>query len=374
MRRSSLSALLTLVCLGVLSFMPRVAAAFPDMIRHGYAACVSCHVSPAGGGVLTDYGRELSRELLATWGSEEENKSLYGLVTLPESVKLGGDFRAIQTYRDTPTVREGKFFLMQADIEGAYVSENLAVVGSVGWDPGSPDTSEDDQWTSHKHYVMAQLGYGLSLRAGRFSRNYGLMIPDHSAQIRRGLGWDQGTETYNAELNLIEEKYNLSVTAVGGRPDDKSVASETGFVANGVYFFNNSYKIGASYFLGKTTEDVGREIYGPYWAFGFTEHLYWIGEFDLVRTAPESGGITEGWLNYNRVGYELVKGLDVYAVQQARKSDRNQEKLDAEAYGLGLQWSPRPHWIFTGQWQKQSAPARSSSVSDSAYFIFQYYI
>jgi hypothetical protein len=295
-------------------------------------------------------------------------------VTLPENVKLGGDIRAIQTYRDTPTVREGKFFLMQADLEGGYVGERVAVIASAGWDPGSPETSADDEWSSRKHYVMAQLGYGLSVRAGRFHRNYGLMIADHSSQIRRGLGWDQGTETYNLELNLIEEKYHLSVTAVGGRPDDKSVASEKGFVANAVYFFETSYKVGLNYFLGKTSGEVGREIYGPYWALGFTERLYWLGEVDWVRTAPESGGITEGWLSYNRAGYELTKGLDLYTVHQARKSDRNQTKLDSESFGLGMQWSPRPHWIFTGQWQKVRAPARSSAISDSAYFIFQHYI
>ena len=115
--------------------------AFPEMIRHGYASCVSCHVSPAGGGILTDYGRELSRELLATWSNEEENKPLYGMVTLPESVKLGGDIRAIQTYSDTPKIREGRFFLMQADIEAAWVSESFTLVGSTGWDPGSPMTA-----------------------------------------------------------------------------------------------------------------------------------------------------------------------------------------------------------------------------------------
>ncbi len=362
------------LCLVLGAGMGSSVYAFPDMIRHGYAACVSCHVSPSGGGILTDYGRELSRELLSTWGGEAENKALYGLAALPEPFKIGGDIRAIQTYRDTPSVREGKFFLMQADLEGAYVGEKLAVVASAGWDPGSPDTSSDDAWVSHKHYVMGQLGYNLSLRAGRFQRNYGLMIPDHSSQIRRGLGFDQGTETYNAELNLIEEKFNISLTAVGGRPDDKSVGSEKGFAANAVFFFAQSYKVGVSYFLGKTTADVGRELVGPYWALGLTEKLYWLGEWDLVRIAPVAGGIVEGWVDYNKLGYELMKGLDVYLVQQAQKSDHTKEKIDTQSGGLGVQWSPRPHWIFSGQWQKVSAPARSNTLTDSAYFIFQYYI
>src|SRR3712207_1089498 len=37
--------------------LPRSAAAYPNMIRLGYATCAACHLSPQGGGVLTPYGR-----------------------------------------------------------------------------------------------------------------------------------------------------------------------------------------------------------------------------------------------------------------------------------------------------------------------------
>ena len=40
-------------------------SAFPEMIRHGYINCNACHVSPAGGGLLTAYGRTISKELLS---------------------------------------------------------------------------------------------------------------------------------------------------------------------------------------------------------------------------------------------------------------------------------------------------------------------
>ena len=38
-------------------FVAQAASAYPNMIRLGYVACATCHVSPQGGGVLTRYGR-----------------------------------------------------------------------------------------------------------------------------------------------------------------------------------------------------------------------------------------------------------------------------------------------------------------------------
>ena len=40
------------------------AGAFAQNAVHGYPACIACHVSPNGGGLLTDYGRSLSRYIL----------------------------------------------------------------------------------------------------------------------------------------------------------------------------------------------------------------------------------------------------------------------------------------------------------------------
>ena len=33
------------------------ARALPTMIRLGYTSCASCHISPQGGGLLTEHGR-----------------------------------------------------------------------------------------------------------------------------------------------------------------------------------------------------------------------------------------------------------------------------------------------------------------------------
>ena len=55
---------------------------YPEMVRHGYANCTACHVSPNGGGILTPYGRSLSQELLSTWGAKNESDFMYGFMKL----------------------------------------------------------------------------------------------------------------------------------------------------------------------------------------------------------------------------------------------------------------------------------------------------
>lgn len=204
--------------------------------------------------------------------------------------------------------------------------------------------------------------------------NYGLMIPDHIAQIRGGLGWNQGSETYNGEVNYLSEKYAATLTYVGGRPDDNKESSEKGVAVTGSTFFAPSYKIGGSYFRGKTTDRVDREIFGPYWALGFKQLGYLLGEADMVRIRPAGGGrVMEGFATYLKPGVVVYKGVDLHLTHETKQNDRDKKKLDFLAYGAGFQISPRPHFIFTADWQKQVRPsALNARTYDYAYFIVQY--
>lgn len=349
--------------------------AFPDTARHGYVNCGVCHVSMAGGGTLTPYGRALSAEFMSTWANETEGQPFHGAVeSLPESLLVGGGLRTVQTYTDTPKVRQGRYFLMQSDVELGWATEAYTVLASFGRDINSPDSHKDDEWVSARHFVGFGINDNVSIRLGKFMKAYGLTIPNHTAQIKRGLGWSEFSETYNAEVNFFAESYVVSVTGIGGRPDDDDEDSEKGFALTGHFLsLNPNLRIGASFYLGRNEDKTERKIFGPDFVFAPNKRTYLMGEYDLVQIAPKEGESLQGFVTYTQFGYELLKGLDITLTHEAKKNDREEDQLAFSGYGPGIRFSPRPHLILTGEWQKQKTPQFNKTI-DSAWMVMQYWL
>src|SRR3989344_1600930 len=103
------------------------AKAYPELSRHGYTNCTACHLSPSGGGILSPYGRELSKEILSTWARDGEQSFAYGAFSPNEKIVLGAFVRGLQAHREDKDKKEGRFILMQADLEAGYNAEKWAV-------------------------------------------------------------------------------------------------------------------------------------------------------------------------------------------------------------------------------------------------------
>ena len=344
------------------------ANAFSEMVRHGYINCISCHVSPTGGGVLTPYGRELSKELLSTWGKDGENNFLYGAVKTPEWLNLGGDIRAIQTYLDTPTIREGRFIWMQADLEAALNFAKWAFVATFGRDEIQKKN------ISRRHYVIFRPSDVVSIRLGKFGTSYGLNIPEHTSLIKRGLGFDQGSETYDAELSFIAEDMSLFFTGLAGRHDDNTLDRDRGFAFKAEYNFSDRYKFGASYYNG-TNSYSRRQLFGLHGIFGFTEHFFLLSEVDIQSQNAVAPNSEEKWgiADYQKLGYEVHQGVILFFVAEWSKLRLKEVDSAKDSYGLGLQWFPRPHIEAVGIWQKQRALVSGPNYFDAASLYLHYY-
>ncbi|HUP56187.1 MAG TPA: hypothetical protein VM598_01960, partial [Bdellovibrionota bacterium] len=207
---------------------PLSAHAFPEMVRHHYANCTTCHVSPSGGGVITQYGRELSRELLSAGGTEKESRYFY-FVEPPEWLALGGDFRWVQTFRDTPTVSSGELIRMQTDLEGAVRAGPVSFVQTFGFEAERSAVGVQGgggEFVSRRQYLMYHLDDQITFRLGKYAFNYGINVPDHIIATKRSLGWDEGSETLNLEGSYIGEAWNFYVTGSFGRPDSEFLNRE----------------------------------------------------------------------------------------------------------------------------------------------------
>lgn len=323
---------------------------YSENIRQGYVNCTACHISPNGGGILTAYGRSLSREIISTWGAEKETRFMY-VVDPPEWLQLGGNVRFIQTQIDTPVYRQARFITMQADVEAGATYNKFQFVATLGKSNIENPPSFTDALVSRRHYALYKINDDMNVRAGRFFPAFGLLVSDHTLATRRGLGFDQGNETYNAEFSYLGETFDTFVTAIVGRPDKPELKRERGFALRGARNFNETYKVGAGYYYGHN--EVGdRHLVGPYGILGFRKNLFALVELDLVKSSPGSRASTTGVAHYGRLNYEFFKGAHVYLTEDIYKGDLSDPSTTVTSFGIGAQWFPRPHLEVVAQYQK----------------------
>jgi hypothetical protein len=105
--------------LAVLAFFTLTASdaqAYPQwQFSSGTTRCSQCHYSPAGGGQLTNYGRDAIGEDLSTW--EGDGSFLHGAAELPDWLKLSADLRGAFVANDDggPNQPSSALFPMQVD-------------------------------------------------------------------------------------------------------------------------------------------------------------------------------------------------------------------------------------------------------------------
>lgn len=332
------------------------AFAFPEMVRHGYTNCTSCHTSPSGGGILNPYGRSTSQAVLSSYGQERESLPMFGVAPLPEAFQIQAFVRGIQTYQDTAQARSGDSQFMQADLEASAVVNQWTVVASGGLDPnylsGKPTT--DNKLFSREHYVMyrpkGETWENLSLRLGKFMMDYGIHEPDHTVSTRQGLGWGPYAESYNLEAGFQGERFSGAVTGVIGRAERPNLASEQGVALTGAYNLAEKYKFGMSFFQGYSTGS-SRQLAGPYGILGFTERFYLLSEWDWQfrhgSTQTTSGNA--GFVSFNRLGYEVIQGLHFYIEHQNNFSHLGDSTAHDYSWAPGILFYPRPHFEFQAQ-------------------------
>ncbi len=352
------------------------AFSFPEMIRHGYNNCTVCHFSPTGGGILTEYGRELSREILSHISKENEEKFLYNLIRPPQWLNLGGDIRALQLYRDTPSVREAKFILMQADLEAALTYKKFSVAGTVGRKKAVKASSFTDHFISRRHFLLFQATDEFGIRGGRFFPAFGLNIADHTVVTRRGLGWDQGDETYNIEGAWLGETFNAYLTAILGKPNAGKSGDEHGAAASLAAFFNDRFKTGISYLYSENKTEQ-RNLLGPFGILGITPRIFLLTETDLQqkkRKGPKESRDEFGFVNYQRFNVEFLQGFHLFLSHEISKPDFDTSRSFIRNYGIGFQCFPRPHWEFLIQWQKEKNRSVSETYTDLITLLIHFYL
>lgn len=346
--------------------------AFPELIRHGYVNCTSCHTSPNGGGMLTPYGRQLSREVLSTWGYDGEERFAYGLVKTPEWLGLQTDSRAVQTYLNNSRVEQSRFIFMQTDLEAAATIGKFTADATVGIQPDTSYNKAGGFVFSRRHFLMYKPTDEISVRAGRFFPAYGVNFADHQLSVRRNLGFDEGAETYNLEGSYIGEKYDFFATVNAGRPDASSLQKDSGIILRSGMAIGDNRKVGLSYFWG-TRDGMSRHMFGPYALIGFAPNVFLLFE-GSVQANVVGGRTTWQFVDYTRLDYEFFKGIHVYVAHEILGLNlSNTAQALGQSFGVGAQWFPRPHIELMSLLQKRRVLG-GTEYSDFAWLLLHFYL
>ncbi len=343
------------------------AMAFPDMMRHGYANCSTCHASPAGGGLLNSYGRSLSGELLSTWKSKNEEQPLHGAVSISDFVMekyfFGGDVRYLSRRTKDPRKKVDEGFLMQTQLRFGLALEKLKFLMSIG-KIENPRQSQEVKWVSSEYYFIWNVKEEVYLRAGRFEPIFGLRMPDHNLWVKSDVSLVPWLERDTIELMVEGEKLFLSLAGFQSTSKVATVQQATGYAATASWIWNEKLRFGSS---AMNSEGQGNRTKALSFhnTYAFSTKAYSHFEFTRVWN---NDSIKE--VGFFRVGREIVKGFTPLLQAQARllhkPSASNQWKQ-----GAGIIWLPRPHFEIMAVYEEMHYKREDSSELN---LLFHYYL
>jgi hypothetical protein len=325
---------------------PGAVRAEPIFLSKQYTRCTSCHYSPTGGGLLTPYGRSLSRELSTTGAGSvraegappgEEGFLFGALGNRLGPLDLGLEARPARLRFDVPV--EGvssRNLMMTLDLLAAVRKGPLTVYGSIGRQPENGDIASYEHWAAYRSEG------GLGVRAGRFLPAYGVRLADHTAFTREELGLGVHDQVYGVEVSHEGASHLVQVAAAGGRADaftrddgpraftasarlERDLGSRTVLAVSGLYR------------AGRQRAGMGGA------AFGHAPHprvSLWT-ELDAQFRRGELGELS--WTLFHEAGFEAWRGVWVRVSPQLR-TDFGDAGGGTFRVAGSLDLLPRTHW------------------------------
>jgi len=352
------------------------ALAFAENVTHGYPSCIACHVSPSGGGVLTDYGRSLSKELMSTWGGWKGiEEPLFGAVKNTENLKFGGDVRSIQVYNENENVRAGRRFLMQNNVEVAGRIGKVQLVGTAGTLEGPETTPGRGTFLSERHYLLWETSPTSRLRVGKYRQNIGIQTPNHTRRIKSLFGFGSLSENFNLEYTQFTEKYEITVGASLGRIDrPRDANTEHNIATKFVHYLGGKSHLGGSLLFGESGQK--RRFLGNIFSIiPFGEH--WLGEVEIdyeqAQLASDTQVDSQTIASLVRLGNRPWKGVLWYLLFEHASTDTGRSYELTHSPGIGIQWLPLPHFEVQVEYQRSVVAANPGNENHVGWILTHFY-
>lgn len=200
------------------------AAAYPQwQLSTGNARCNLCHIAPAGGGLLNQYGRGEAADTISQFRGGSPDW-MYGVYQEPDWMKLGVDLRGAVLVKDWGENQDPSthVFPMQGDTYSYFRWKDFSFYSVLGprAQVREPRRSFTERFGSREYWFMWRpKTTGWYARAGRFFAPYGVRTQDHTAYVRRYLGFNSWEETYNLSGGHVTDDVEWHATAFTRVPD-----------------------------------------------------------------------------------------------------------------------------------------------------------
>lgn len=324
------------------------AAAYPQFqLTTGTDRCQACHLSPAGGGLLSAYGRDEAGSTLSPRG---DGRFLHGLWEPPSWLSLGGDLRGALGAKHQDVRDRTLAFPMQADLAtevrvGPWSLAFTAGVRGVARDP-KPELLY--RVASREHYLMFQRepGDGTYARLGRFFPIYGLRSQDHTAYVRRYLGQHTLEEPYALSAGHFGEGWEAHAAVFAPQPSPVLGSGPRAWGATAYYERRLAGDVAAWAVQSKlavTGEDVrvAAGAVGKLWVE--RAGLLFLAELNVQRQSFDTGPPRVQLASYFGATRLFLPGWMVTAAVQQWEPDLSLSSSARTATELNVQWLPLAH-------------------------------
>ena len=336
-------ALIVLVIAGA----SRLAAAYPQFQLSRDHTCTSCHLSPSGGGLLSENGMATA-DTMSQYSSTPE--FLNGALGTFDSFAFGGDFRSAAGYLQTPQ-RYLVWFPMQGDLYAAFHHKGFSAHVTIGGRPAEFGNEAATHVWSREHYVMWQTeegsATGLFLRAGRFMPVFGLRLAEHPVYTRRFGGTPLYGETYGVSASYITEKYEGHLTGFIKDPLIDPVQHASGMAAYAELRVTSAASVGAEGMIEVSSDDQKFRggVTGKYYLANLD--LLFQGEFQFVNqriTGPAGGGAPVQLVGYAMASKFLGKAMLLDLGVGHYDENIRVKDLDRDCIDLNFHWFSSSHF------------------------------
>jgi hypothetical protein len=319
------------------------AAAYPQFQMSRDQTCTGCHLSPAGGGLLTENGLNVAQSL-GTWETSPE--LFYKAFSLPTWLTLGGDVRNAGGYVQSPE-KLLAIFPMQYEVNArAALPAGLSLYVTGGLREAEYGNEAATHVWSREHYLMWQQkpgeATGLFVRAGRFMPVFGLRLVEHPTYTRKWGGTPLYAETYGVAAEYIDPKFELHATGFIKDPLIDGPEHSNGGALLGELRLSEKLSVGAEGMFTKSDDDrkvrggVLAKVYAPAETLVMLEAQY------LYQDIPPRGAPNQIVANLAASKFLTTSIMADLGLNYFNENIRI-TSLDREAVDLNVHWFMDSH-------------------------------